>query len=46
MGKSANVLPIKRSLPGIDFNIENQLLFLKNFNYQDELNEISLLPSN
>jgi hypothetical protein len=46
MGKSANVLPIVRNLPGIDFNIENQLLFLKNFNYQDELNEISLLPSN
>jgi hypothetical protein len=44
MGKSANYQTKKRNLPGIDFNIENQLLFLKNFNYQNELKEISLLP--
>jgi hypothetical protein len=43
MGKSANDQTKKRNLPGIDFNIENQLLFLKNFNYQNELKEISLL---
>ena len=46
MGKLAYAQTKKRNLPGIDFNIDNQLLFLKNFNYQDELKKISLLPSN
>lgn len=44
LGRSANNQAKKRSLPGIKFNIENQLLFLKNFNYQNELIEISSLP--
>jgi hypothetical protein len=45
MGKSAYDQAKKRNLPGIDFNMDNQLLFLKNFNYQNELKEISLLPA-
>lgn len=45
MGKMAYSQKTKRNLPGIDFNIDKQLLFLKNFNYQNELKEISMLPA-
>jgi hypothetical protein len=43
-GSSAESDSYKRSLPGIKFDIENQLLFLENLKYQNELIEISTLP--
>lgn len=37
-----NDLSYKRNLPGIDFNIEYQIKFLKNLNYFNELKELNL----
>jgi len=39
-------LRLDRELPGIDFNTVMQLDLLKNFNYNDELNQISLEKTN
>ena len=37
-----NDLSYKRNLPGINFNIEYQIKFLKNLNYFNELKELNL----